>query len=226
MRFTISIFFCFLPFLSSGQSIDKGIGIVFLNESLPANENPKSDTMIIYKEKDTKEIAAKYTFNCKDRFKNEIISKNKLISNAFFEFDYETFGLPITKIEPTNDLAEVIYGYSENRALKGWVKINDRKVGYQLWEKGLINHYLYFSTKNIKFYKSPEGEIESINLVKTENGFDYIMKPLKTQGKWMLVKVITPTNYGRESSKKFEKEFWIKYLSESGRPLVWYYTRD
>ena len=226
MRFTTLIFFCIISCIVTGQSIDKGIGVIYLNEALPTNEKPKSDTMLIYKSNDLKVIVSKFTFYCKDRFKNEVISKTKISSNAYLEFDYETFGLPISRIDTTNELAEIIYGYNTGEELKGWVRINDKKVGYQLWKKYLIKQYLFFASGVIKFYKSPNGEIENINLVKSGKDFDYIMKPLKTSGNWLLVKVVTPNDYGHNSLKTVEKDCWIKFLSDTGRPLVWYYTRD
>jgi hypothetical protein len=226
MRFTTLIFLSIISYIVTGQSIDKGIGVIYLTEALPTNQKPKNDTMLIYKNKDLKVIVSRFTFYNKDRFKNEVISRTKIGSNATFEFDEETFGLPITRIDTINDLAEIIYGYNPGEELKGWVRITDKKVGFQLWKNSLLNRELFFSIGEIKFYKLPDGEIENIKLVKSGKDFDYIMKPLKTSGNWLLVKVVTPSNYGDNSLKSVEKECWIKFLSDTGRPLVWYYTRD
>jgi len=221
--FILLILFCNL--FVSGQEIERGIGVIYLNESLPTKNTPKTDTMLIYSDKNLLSIVSKYVFIPNDRFENKLITNAKYSSKAFFEFDYETMGLPIASIDITNSMIEVIYAYNNNIPLKGWVKCSNKSIGYHQWKYHLLMKYLYFLSDEFKFYKSPNGETIEIQITKTGNGLDYIMKPIKIADNWMLVKVVSPSDFCDDPEKKIEVTCWIKYLSETGRPLVWYYTR-
>jgi hypothetical protein len=228
MKKRLILVLIFSATLTYGQIPDKGIGVAFLEQSLPTNDNPKNDTMKIYLDKNLTSTIARFIFNPRDRFDNRILSKSKITSKSLFEFEYETYGFPITQVDTLSGTIEVIYGYENSIPLKGWITQNKANKNYYLWSQYLKENYLYFPlNQNFKFYGSPNGKEIQINIIRdNENKLDYIMKPIKVNKEWMQVKLVSPSDYGREPVKKQETTCWIKFLSSTGRPLVWYYPRD
>lgn len=164
------------------------------------------------------------------------IKSKHIVENCLFEFEYETKGLPIQELEK-NSFKIIIGTDSLNNPVMGWVKYNSKSLGYYLWEDYLLKKELYFSDSPsmYQFYKTPHGEKKIIDLIKDDSEysqylekefiFNYIMHPIKKEGKWLKVEVVTPSDYCDEVLKPKKEVLWIRYLDDKGRPLVWYYTR-
>ena len=227
MKFKLLLSLILCTTFVTGQIPDKGIGVAFLKQSLPTNENPTWDTMRIYVNKNLNSILARFIFNPHDRFDNQILSSNQITYKALIEFDYEAYGLPITQIDSLNGVIEVIYGYKNGKPLIGWIRQNKLSKNYYLWNNYLKEHYLFFTlNQDIKLFDSPNGKEILIEIARDkEQKPDYILKPLKVNKEWMQVKLVTPSDYCNEPDKKQEIICWIRFLSNTGRPLVWYYPR-
>jgi hypothetical protein len=218
---------------------DKGIGVIYFNKSISTQENPISDSILIYENISSKTpIAIFYFSNQSDS--NRFFIKNykfkTMIDFDGIEFANETNGLPIDTF--FNDYFRVMFGYDVDYSpIFGWVKMNYSTLNYILWKEHLLEKPIYFlNTFNfLKFYSVPNGKLLTIKLDKNENEhfeyldeefkYNYIMYPLEKKGIWLKVKVESPSTYCNEPKKPREFFAWIKYIDERGRPLVWYYTR-
>ena len=228
MKKGLFLLFSLVANLTFGQIPDNGIGVAFLQQSLPTNESPKWDTMKIFRDKNLNSKIASFIFNPHDRFDNRILTLNKVSSKSLLQFDYETYGLPITQIDSNQRVIEVIYGYNNNIPLKGWVNLKESSNKFYLWKSYLKERYLFFiNDRDINFYDKPNGEKIQISLsLSQEKTYDYILKPIDTIGDWMKVTLVTPDDYGRDIKNKKELQCWIKFISQNGRPMVWFYARD
>lgn len=120
---------------------------------------------------------------------------------------------------------------------------------------GIANHYLWSSlipyqkevfpinnekgVATIPFFKNPDGEILNIEIPKmNEVWYDYKNEIVKvfdcdliptgivSHGTWMQIDVSYPHDEGQDDFECHRIRCWIRYLDDSGHPLVWYHTRD
>lgn len=55
---------------------------------------------------------------------------------------------------------------------------------------------------------------------------DYHLEPLETQGDWMRVRLVTPSDYCAEADERTKRiEGWVRWRSDDVGPWLWYYTR-
>jgi hypothetical protein len=145
-------------------------------------------------------------------------------------------GLPI--IGRDKEKLKVLIGIDKSGiSITGWIKLTEKYLDYYLWESYLVKKELFFlNTKSMYFfYNEPNGKRVDYCLFRNNSKFsqylekeyeyDYIMYPIERNGVWLKVEVVSPSDYCEEVIKPKKITFWIKYLNENGRPLVWYYTR-
>lgn len=220
MKYLLCLSFLFLCGQVKSQT-DKGIGIVFFLQSAPTLDNPKGDSVMIYSGPNLRSgFIDKFIFNPEDRFKQLISTKYQ--SSGSIEFDNETFGLPVCSTRAR--WYEVIYDKNKQ---PGFVKTSKSKLKYLTWKELLPQKFLFFqSVSDIQFFDKPNGKRQEFELALSENQkYDYIMKPIKTKGNWMKVEIVTPSNNCHFPEIIIKGIFWVKYLDDNGRPLVWYFTR-
>lgn len=204
-------------------SKDKGIGILYVSSDL------KGKTLInMYERKDVKSkllgvFNSQHSGNGQTTYS---VQAENVKTDNLIEFEYEKLGLPLRGI--SDNWLNVIYGYDKSgKALTGWIEQKGGTTDYFLWKDYLKSAMLFFeSTDRIEFFDKPEGMKAEFKLQPSQNlKYDYIMKPVELNGNWMKVEVTTPSNYCNTPEVKETKVFWIKYLDQNGRPLVWYFTR-
>jgi len=216
---TVILFLTTISLLSK----DKGIGIFSVS-----SESPGLVQINIY-EKNTAKSKLLGLFQCENKEGNQTgykIQVKGIQSDNLVEFEYEKSGLPINEVK--ENWIRVICGYDKSgKTIEGWVEYRVGVDRYFLWKDYLKEPLLFFeSTENINFFNEPNGTTVEFKLQPSKYlKYDYIMKPVTTDGIWMKVEVTTPSNYCKTPESKETKLFWIKYLDKNGRPLVWYFTR-
>jgi hypothetical protein len=179
---------------------------------------------------------------------------DSLIGWGALEFSYEEVGLPIDSLatdpragddrragaraampgsEPLSrqDLsgwARVVYGYLSGDRLFGWVRLQPR-YAVTLWPDALPTHVLFFADSiPFRIHATPGGDVVRFPLAYDppgSNRVDYIMHPLETDGPWMRVRAVTPSDYCADPPTPRDTTGWIRYLDDASRPRVWYFTR-
>ncbi len=204
-------------------SKDKGIGILSFNSDLKGTIQAN-----IYEKKASKAklLGSFIQQNDTDGHGDFRVQSKLLQTDSFVEFDYEIRGLPITEV--SDKWLKVIYGYDKlGRTLLGWIEHRKGITRYLLWKDFLKEQDVFFeSADQISFYDKPNGTRVEFKLEPSKYlVYDYIMKPIEASGNWMKVEVITPSNICASPINVRKEIFWIKYLNEYGRPLLWYFTR-
>ena len=162
------------------------------------------------------------------------------------EFGYETQGFPFHEMTADSNWVRIIFGIKNGTFQDGWVQTDLKKRNFFFWRESLLKSVLYFDN-NVKIrsahrYNTPDrdnshygfydGDGPNGNKVEfdlepgtSSEKYNYIMHPIRTEGRWMEVRVVTPSDYCDQPANPKVKVLWIKFLDERGRPMVWYYTR-
>lgn len=203
---------------------DLGTGVLFLRES-PGGQDPRSDTLAIHGSPDpASEVEALFVFDQPDpnSWSYQLWSREPdLISNVL-QFAYEESGLPLDSIDHRG-WARVLYAQdSVATPRNGWVKLRSGRVSHVLWREHIPERSLYFPSPETRmFYSAPRGQPLAIS-----TGDDYELIPLRVEGDWMEVRIVTPSACGAAPGEEIrEQRAWIRYLQPDGRPRVWYYAR-
>jgi hypothetical protein len=217
MKSILITIFCLMA--TSILSKDKGIGILSMSSDL------KGTVHVNIYEKNSSKSKLLGSFIQSEKRDYKIQSKLVQTDNLI-EFEYEISGIPISEVN--NNWLRVIYGYDKSgKALMGWIEHKKGITRYLLWKDYLKEQDLFFeSTDQIIFFDKPNGSKVGFKLEPSEHlVYDYIMKPIEVSGNWMKVEVFTPSNNCNTPINVRKEIFWIKYLNDRGRPLVWYFTR-
>jgi hypothetical protein len=177
----------------------------------------------------------KGTFNLKHQgggYSYVLHDDNYGMQTNFVEFRYEEEGLPIDSISSDTQWVRVIYaGESSGASLRGWVTNRSPHTDILLWKHVLPKHNVFFrDPEQVQFYSSPNGNkriftLEKFSGANSPRRYNYIMYPLRADGDWMQVRVVTPSDYCDSPDNTRSATLWIKYLDQHGRPLVWFYAR-
>ena len=209
----------------------EGIGVVFFRCHYPITTD-RSESLDVYDSTFTHKIMTLYSNSC---YLNEKV--------ALIEFANDIKGLCVVAIQ--DDAIKIILNKEGGSARYGWVKKDCESIGYSLWSTIIPQQKNVFPLNNkngiaeIQFYKNPNGEILKVQIPKTQElTYDYRNEIIKvydcdliptgyvSQGTWMQVDVSYPHDEGRDDFECHRIRCWIRYLDDSGHPLVWYYTRD
>jgi hypothetical protein len=208
-----------------------GIGVVFFKCHYPIMTE-ESVNLDIFDSTLTRIITTINFRDCNDREDVELV-----------EFADEVKGLCIASMR--NDAIKVILSDLGGHVRYGWVKRDNAVIDYRLWSALLPSQREVFPLNNkdgvarIAFFKAPDGDTLDMqiprmkelwydykNEVKRLLDCDLIPTGRVSQGGWMQVDVSTPHDEGDDDFECRRIRCWIRYLDESGHPLVWYYTRD
>ncbi|MEW6015508.1 MAG: hypothetical protein AB1690_09305 [Candidatus Zixiibacteriota bacterium] len=163
------------------------------------------------------------------------------------EYAYETVGFPILEISPDSNWIRVAFNCHDSiGSSDGWILRRRSREIFELWADIIPRQgAVYFiDDEDVRFYDSPESDSALTEALRIEYGYrsdgtrtlewNYIIYPQSVQGKWMEVIVETPSAYclspkefklyyGIDEPKRFHA--WIRYLDDTGRPLVYYFPR-
>lgn len=221
MRNKLAVIFLLVTVFSFGQ--DKGKGLLFFDS------NSKEKVEInIYKSKNYKsKVLGVLTYqNIEDGQTIMKVDDKRLFDENFIEYAYEKSGIPLCSI--SDNWIELIYGFDkEGKKLIGWVEYKKNITHYLLWSEYLKSQLLFFEfPEKINLYNEINGKELIFKLNPSPYlKYDYIMKPLEVKGKWMKVELTTPNDSCEDYEIKRKGIFWIKYLNNKCRPIVWYFTR-
>ena len=208
-----------------------GIGVLFFKCHYP-EMTEESINLDIFDSTLTKKILS---INSKSYYLNEGIE--------FIEFADETKGLCINSI--LDNAIQVILNDRGNQVRYGYVKKENKDIGYCLWSSLIPYQKAVFPISNkdgenqIVFFKTPNGEILNIQIPKMEElWYEYKNEIIKvfdcdliptgrvSNRTWLQVDLSFPHDEGQDDFECHRIRAWIRYLDDSGHPLVWYYTRD
>jgi hypothetical protein len=142
------------------------------------------------------------------------------------EFEYEENGLPIDSI--AGDWLRVIWATTEaGEPRTGWTRLRpDTEV--HLWPDLLRENNLFFlDPGDIAFHNAPGGAAVEIALAPAPgtDPWDYTMVADSIDGRWLRVRLVTPSNYCADPANPAEHVAWIEFLDARGRPRVFYHSR-
>lgn len=152
------------------------------------------------------------------------------------EVGYEERAFPVLEETPEGWVRVGFASDDAGETRSGWVDAGDpalERVHWEAWlADGPARGPLWFpDPEEIAFFDGPEGGRLEPDLVPGAGGvgLDYALYPLRTEGPWMRVRVVSPSDYCREpdelDTERLETTAWIRYLDPEGRPAVWYFTR-
>ena len=149
--------------------------------------------------------------------------------DRMIEYGYEIPGFAIIAFTRDSSWARVTLDPA-NRGdpPTGWVAINGGTVTRLLWSEILPRHGLTFiHPDSVRFFSGPEATAAvGLSLVVDSRGPDYFMRPLKVQGRWLMVEVESPSTFCRYPAPVTQRDtVWIEYLTPRWRPRVFYSTR-
>jgi hypothetical protein len=146
------------------------------------------------------------------------------------EIGYETVGLPLDSLTPTKSWARVIFGFDQTSTSKrGWVELRPERIHWVIWADHFreMGGFLWSANElEPEFADGPDGSPIELDLAQSEAGsYSFEAKALEFDGPWMRVRIRTPTGCVAPDSLIRETTAWIRYLTNTGRPAVWYATR-
>ena len=221
----------FLSFNSEAVEPWSGIGVVYFRCHYPEMTG-KSTDLDIFDSTLTRKIMS-------------INSTNYYLSEKvdFIEFADDVKGLCIVSIQEKT--IKVILNGGVSPIQYGWLKKDEKDIGYILWSDLIPNQKNVFPINNkegiaeITFYKAPNGEVLNIQIPKMkELWYDYrndiikiydcdlIPTGLVYKESWMQVDISYPHDEGEDIFECHRVRCWIRYLDDFGHPLVWFHTRD
>jgi hypothetical protein len=233
MRHTIILLFLLID---AALAEDKGLGLVYFSERGPMSNAFQSDSIVIlHSRNESSRVVATFVLTIQPEnrgYQYKVSSLSQLYSENIIEYAYEVSGLPIDGVDTSANWLRVVYGFSkQGTPLRGWVKLQRPRYDILLWSTELQKHPLFFSPepKTPELYNHPGGEKARFRPERVSDSgpqrFNYILHPIRVQGSWMQVHVVSPSDFCDQPAAPRSGDFWIRYLDNNGRPLVYYYTR-
>lgn len=142
------------------------------------------------------------------------------------EFEYEENGLPIDSL--AGDWLRVVWATNEaGEPRTGWTRLRP-DLEIHLWPDLLRERNLFFLDPGaVAFHSAPAGAAVDITLAPAPgtDPWDYTMLPDSIDGRWMRVRLVTPSNYCADPAAPAEHTVWIEFLDARRRPRVFYHSR-
>lgn len=227
---------------ASGQERrrDRGIGILFFDRRPGADtragnagarvpsDTATADTIVILRDTTGRQVVARFIMRTAGMSWSFALETREDVERASLEFDYEIEGLPIDLVTPDERWIRAIYGTAADGSTRlGWVRLTPGLTRYTSWRSVLPEQPLFFDAGiTPEFFGSVRGQPSPFVLERGANGLpDYIMHPMEVRGDWMQVRVTTPSDMCAAPTSVRQGLLWIRFLSDSGRPRVWFHTR-
>jgi hypothetical protein len=144
------------------------------------------------------------------------------------EYAYEIAGVPIDSIDASNRWVRGLVGLdASNTMLNGWADLSTYGSERLMWAEHVPQQRLNVldSARTLLFATRADAEAD-------RNGIPvparpYTMHALEVVGPWLRVRVQWPFEEcsDPDSTKRSDREFWIRYLQTTGRPRVFYASR-
>lgn len=183
-------------------------------------------------------------------FRLIVEAREEELVDAALEVGYEERALPVFRSGPEGRWLEVSYAFDgDGEPRTGWVDRNHPVLEHRSWDGWLRETGVLFflDTDSIAFFAAREGNLRDLTLepMVGSRRYDYAMHPVVREGAsegadgnpWMEVRVVSPSNgcagpdpevdadRDSVSGSSLRERVWIRYLTEDGRPRVWYFTR-
>jgi hypothetical protein len=209
---------------------ERGVGLVYPTAYLSA-PSPRPDTIEIRSRPALDApVAARLVRREDGVYQMQV--RADVAESGGLEFAYEDIGLPLLGAPGTlrrSDWLRTFYGIgAAGDTLVGWVRNDTTRVSRLVWSSHLPEHPLWFlDPDSIQFHESVDGPPVNVRLTPSDSfeRFDYILHSLETEGQWMRVEVVSPSDYCADPPRPVRDTVWIRYLDAGNRPRVWYYTR-
>jgi len=150
------------------------------------------------------------------------------------EVAYEERALPVLDRTPDGRWLKVGYAFDdEGVSWTGWLDGEDPRAEYLAWSRWLQDWdtFYFVDPAEIAFHRGPEGNRVHLTLVPGAGSwlFDYALYPIRTEGRWMEVWVVSPSDNcvhpDELPEEALEMTAWIEALDPQGRPRIWTWTR-
>jgi hypothetical protein len=147
---------------------------------------------------------------------------------------YEERALPVLDRTSDGRWLEVGYAFDDEGVnWTGWVDGADPRVEYRSWSRWLQDWDIFYfvDPDDIHFHPSPERDRVHLDLLPGAGSwrFDYALYPIRTEGRWMQVRVVSPSDYcvppDELPEEALEVTVWIEALDAGERPRIWTWTR-
>lgn len=211
---------------------DVGVGFVRL---LPLPEGPpglaRSDTVPIHSSpRSAAPAVARFHHR---EFVLTVEATERGLEGAALEVGYEERAFPLLEETPDGRWARILFAYDEEGgARSGWVDLSGPGIERVFWPEWLADApgrgALYFARPaDIAFRSEPDGAAVELTLTPGAGSweYDYALHPLRVEGRWMEVRVVSPSDYCADPDSPLEATAWIRFLDDRDRPRVWYFTR-
>jgi len=210
--------------------IDRGIGVVTFPDSVIGR---RSDTMTIRAAPgDEAPIIARYILRAVPEYswcyRMEVTAQG--ITDNSLEVGYESVGLPLDSLTSSSDWARVIFGFGhDSTPERGWVLLEAGRTQWALWPDHFrtMGGFLWNADGlEPEFADGPGGAPAALDLARSEGGaYDFEVQAIAFDGPWMHARIRTPSGCAAPDSLVRETTAWLRYLTDTGRPAVWYATR-
>jgi hypothetical protein len=151
---------------------------------------------------------------------------------GFKKYDY--WGLPILFITKDSSWAHVSVESSDGtKKTKGWVNLRIPNTSIRIWADFLATKSMVLKRdKPLRFYSKPDTNATwniKVARYRDREEYSYILRPIRREGRWLLVELQTPFGPCGDTPDELEQRFglrprtlsvWIQYIDENGRPLV------
>ena len=226
---------------SRQAGIDRGIGIVSFDRSPGADtrsgeqagvpgDSIGADTLLLRRDTTGGPVVARYIHRTNGASWSYTVETREPVQRTSLEFEYEVEGLPVDVASADARWVRAIYGIAEDgSARRAWIRLVPGLTRFERWTTILGGRPLFFDEGIApEFFGAPGGPAVSFPVVRLPDGTpDYVMHPLEIRAEagWMRVRVSTPSDVCGGPDSVRQAMLWVRYLTDAGRPRVWYHTR-
>ncbi len=214
---------------------DRGIGILSILDTIVGR---RSDTLVMHADSTpSSPVVARYILRSIPEYswcyRLEVYEPD--IADNSLEVGYETAGLPIAALGSRGRWTQVIYGITKEgrprprpRPRMGWTLVEGKPVNQVLWPQHFqaMGGFLWADGKTPPdFRDGPRGAPVDLGLAPDPNGnYHFEVQILEARGRWLKAHIRFPSLCVADSVTH-EGVVWFRYLTDTGRPAVWYATR-